>query len=193
MTNVPQGRRPVLFWASLLVFSTVGYVYGIAPLDRARMDALQREAAARAMLEGVSENANDTESFAARRRIGSALARIAFSKSDGDATGTLLRVVADAGERTRVRVVSVAPEAQVLAVRQAPIGLVTPGPELTIDVQGGFRGAVAFIEQISQRDALLDVRSADLHVLAAPSDFGGGPMLDSTVHVTLYRTDSGAI
>ena len=171
----PVVPQTVALWVCVTAIGVAGFALGILPLDRARVQAVARAAGARSMVDAAS---------AAMPADGPPVStageeRPAVAGSEGSATGMMLRAIFSASAQRGMRVVSVVPD-ETEAVRAHA------ARDYTITVEGRFRDLLAFLKAISEGETLVDVRSADVHVANASAAYGVSPLLDSTVHITLY-------
>ena len=169
---VPQ---PVVFWACVAAIGVAGFAVGIPPLDRARVQAVARAAGARSMADAASA----ATPAGAPPAVTAGAGRPAAARREGSATGMMLQTIFSASAQRGMRVVSVVPDETEVVREHA-------ARDYTIAVEGRFRDLLAFLNAISEGGALVDVRSADVHVGNLSAELGVPPLLDSTIHITLY-------
>jgi len=167
--NAASSRFPpsVALWICVAALGAAGLAFGILPLDRARERAVSQEAAA------AATRTSDLRftPWVARRP--------ALVPDRSSETGTMLRAIFSASAMRGMRVVSIVPD--VTDAGRAP-----SASDYTVGVEGRFRDLLAYLQAISECGALVDVRSADVHLARAWAEDGAPPLLDSTVHITLY-------
>jgi Tfp pilus assembly protein PilO len=114
-----------------------------------------------------------------RARIVADVRHLSGQTSGAAATAAALHLLSDESKHFNVELRSVVPQ----------VSSATPAPlisnDLTLGLRGRFRNIVAMLVDLPRHDVLIGVR--DVAFVSTQTLHGGTPMLDVTVHATLYR------
>lgn len=118
----------------------------------------------------------------AQLRIRSDLAELGGIRTPGAVTAALLQLLHEESKRQSIEVREVAPDANARA--SVPKADLLAPTELSIAVRGPFRNIVALVADLSRHDVLVDIHDIQL---GATESTRNAPVLDATLHATMYR------
>jgi Tfp pilus assembly protein PilO len=114
-----------------------------------------------------------------RERIVADVRKLSGQRSNATAMAAALHLLSDESKRFNVELRSVVP--QPASATPAPL---IPS-ELTLGLRGRFRNIVAMLVDLPRHDVLIGVR--DVAFASTSTLHAGVPVLDVTIHATLYR------
>jgi hypothetical protein len=190
---VTPARIDVAAWARIVWLGVAFVLFGIG-VGLVWWPASQQVGQRRAHARELYDEANDiddatrraVELRAAKSQVETDLRLLGGMRSDGAVTAALLRLFHDEAKRTGVEIREVAPDTEQHATASA--ALLKPGAlggyELAIGVRGPFRNVVSLLADLPRHDVLIDVHDVQL---ASPESERSVPVLDVTLHSTIYR------
>lgn len=174
-----------LLWLLVAAVATIAYCGLVAPCER-RIAASQLHS--RMLYDEVNLDrakiAQSTSLERVKRRIRDQVRALSGPASAGATAAGALHLFAAEAARFRTDLRSITPDVQA-SPAAAPSRDGVSGTDWILVVRGHFRDALGFLNDVSRRDVLVDVRDVDVASLRSTTE--RQTTLDFTVRATVYR------
>jgi hypothetical protein len=176
---------PRSLWMLVVLIVMTGYALVYQPAERtARESAHEAEELYRQAITEESVVRRAVPLRIVQARVENDIARLAGETSGGAVTAAALGVLSDDARRFAIDVRNITPvdPSATPAPRDALIAM-----PVTLGVRGHFRNVIALLSDLPRHNVLIGVDDVALTARGSSSS----PLLDATVHLTIYRLVGG--